>query len=407
MFKARSFFLERRFAKCGWLPGIGLVLWIGACISCQTGSSAINSEDLAPGVVHHEVYLLQGPWSIHIIEIDLVRAWKAGIRLRTAKSDPALEGEKTSNMATRAIAAINGDFFYSSGRPLGMQIHEGTLLQGPNARSAFAITADGSPMIAVFRFRVGLSTAAGQVLAIARFNRESVARGPIFYNYVAQTWKDSVHAAVGFQLQSMGERLAINDTIAARVLQVRRRSWPLRLDLDQWLVAVGSEDLPTRSIAPGDTIKLSFGLPPATRDLQEAIGGGPRIIRDGSTSVEYEREHLDYSFAMDRNSRTAIGYAHNRQTLFLVTVDGGQPGYSVGMRLEELADFMAHELADFTVSGANAYQALNMDGGGSTTMVVRRRVVNHPSDPIGERSVGNALLVVEQSTAPLSSGSSL
>ena len=262
-------------------------------------------------------------------------------------------------------------------------------------------------MIAVFRFRAGLSTAAGQVLVIARFNQRSVARGPIFYNYAAQTWKDSVHAAVGFQLQSLGERLAINDTIAARVLQVRRRSWPLRLEPDQWLVAVDADDLPTGSIAPGDTIKLSFGLPPATRHLQEAIGGGPRIIRDGSSSIEYEREYLDYSFAMDRNSRTAVGYAHNRQILFLVTVDGGQPGYSVGMRLEELANFMAHELADFTVSGANAYQALNMDGGGSTTMVVRQRVVNRPSDPIGERPVGNALLVIEQGSAPLPSGSSL
>ena len=406
MSPAGTFFLARRLAKCGWLPGIGLVLWIGACTSCQTSSTAINSEELAPGVVHHEIYLLQGPWSIHLIEIDLVSAWKAGIRLRTAKSDPALGGEKTSNMAARAIAAINGDFFYASGRPLGMQIHAGTLLQGPNARSAFAIAEDGNPMIAVFRFRASLSTAAGQVLAISRFNRKSVARGPIFYNYVAQTWKDSVHAAVGFQLQSLGGHLAINDTIAARVLQVRRRAWPLRLEPDQWLVAVGAEDLPNENIAPGDTLKLSFALPPATRHLQEAIGGGPRIIRDGSTSIEYEPEHLDYSFARDRNSRTAIGYTANQQTLFLVTVDGGQPGYSVGMRLEELANFMVHELADFTVSGANAYQALNMDGGGSTTMVVRQRVVNRPSDPIGERPVGNALLVVEQGRAPVAAGSS-
>ena len=90
--KAWHFFLERGFEKCGWLPGIGLVLWIGAGISCQTGSAVIDSEDLAPGGVHHEVYLLQGPWSIHIIEIDLVRAGKARIRLRTAKSNTALEG---------------------------------------------------------------------------------------------------------------------------------------------------------------------------------------------------------------------------------------------------------------------------------------------------------------------------
>lgn len=41
------------------------------------------------------------------------------------------------------------------------------------------------------------------------------------------------------------------------------------------------------------------------------------------------------------------------------------------------------------------YEGLNLDGGGSTTMVIDGRVVNHPSDPGGERAVGNALLVVQ------------
>ena len=76
------------------------------------------------------------------------------------------------------------------------------------------------------------------------------------------------------------------------------------------------------------------------------------------------------------------------------------------MSLEELADFMVHRLADFTAAGTNAYQALNMDGGGSTTMVVRQRVINRPSDPFGERSVGNALLVLSQDAADGASVSS-
>lgn len=371
-----------------------MALGAGWWISCQPTSSTITSENLAAGVVHHEVYLIKGPWSIHIIEIDLPTAWKAGIRLRTAKSDPDLQGEKTSNLAAEAIAAINGDFFYASGRPLGLQVRNGVLLQEPHARSAFAITAEGRPLIDVFRFQAGLISASGQVLSIAGLNRKSIVLGPILYNHLAQDWKDSVHAEFGFQLQGLGERLGINDTIATRLLQVRRRSWPLRLDPDQWLVAVGADHLLAEKIAPGDTMQLFLGLSSANRNLQEAIGGGPRIIRDGSISIEYEQEHLDYGFAMDRNSRTAIGYTLNQQTLFLVTVDGGQPGYSVGMRLEELADFMAYKLDDFTVARANAHQALNMDGGGSTTMVVDRRVVNHPSDPTGERPVGNALLLV-------------
>ncbi|MFC1526963.1 phosphodiester glycosidase family protein, partial [Candidatus Latescibacterota bacterium] len=78
----------------------------------------------------------------------------------------------------------------------------------------------------------------------------------------------------------------------------------------------------------------------------------------------------------------------------MVTVDGRQPGYSVGMSLAELADLMARKLTYFARSRSNAYQAINLDGGGSTTMVVRRQVVNRPSDQTGERPVANALLVV-------------
>ena len=57
---------------------------------------------------------------------------------------------------------------------------------------------------------------------------------------------------------------------------------------------------------------------------------------------------------------------------------------------------MANDIGRFSASGANAHQGLNLDGGGSTTMVVGGQVVNRPSDQTGEREVANALLVVAQ-----------
>ncbi|MFT7696425.1 MAG: exopolysaccharide biosynthesis protein, partial [Candidatus Latescibacterota bacterium] len=99
------------------------------------------------------------------------------------------------------------------------------------------------------------------------------------------------------------------------------------------------------------------------------------------------------SFAEERHPRTAVGYSQNGEVLFLVVVDGRQPGYSVGMTLAELAGFMRMRLADFSSTHENAYQALNLDGGGSTTMVVEDEVVNSPSDQTGERPVANVLLV--------------
>jgi exopolysaccharide biosynthesis protein len=77
-------------------------------------------------------------------------------------------------------------------------------------------------------------------------------------------------------------------------------------------------------------------------------------------------------------------------TVYLFSVDGRQPGFSAGMTLVEMADFMI---------GLGAYQALNLDGGGSTTIVVANRVVNRPADAAGERRVSNALMII--STLPL------
>ncbi len=88
--------------------------------------------------------------------------------------------------------------------------------------------------------------------------------------------------------------------------------------------------------------------------------------------------------------RTAVGYSKNGRTLYLVVVDGRQPFYSEGMTLKELADLMR---------SLGAQYAMNLDGGGSSTMVVegrdgKPRVLNSPIDnyiPGRERPVANHL----------------
>jgi exopolysaccharide biosynthesis protein len=91
-----------------------------------------------------------------------------------------------------------------------------------------------------------------------------------------------------------------------------------------------------------------------------------------------------------RHPRTAVGIAAGGRRVLLVAVDGRQRPWSDGMTLRELADL-------FLALGAPT--AINLDGGGSTTLVVREpsgalRIANRPSDREGERPVGNALAVV-------------
>ena len=123
----------------------------------------------------------------------------------------------------------------------------------------------------------------------------------------------------------------------------------------------------------------------------EAVGGRPRLVRDSSVLADVDSIG-GAGFATTRHPRTAVGIAGNGRRVLLVVVDGRQPAYSSGMTNRELARLML---------ALGAHDALNLDGGGSTTMVVERAggtldVVNRPSDPAGERPVGNALAVVRR-----------
>ena len=374
-----------------------LLVGAGGVIGCHGPSIPADTESVAPGVWHHAVNLIDGPWALHVVEIDLPTARKAGIRLHSARAPfDGLGLEKTSILAGNALAAVNGDFFYHGApvRSSGMQVRAGELLEEPRPRSALAIGGDGALHIDVFDLDAGLVTATGRVLPISHVNRDPRGASDLtYFNHHAQAWMDTVTADVGFVLQALGSSdWSVADTLRARVMQVRRHRWPLKLVPGQWLVA-GGADFAEEVVTPGDTVQLFRRLPPVKEGLREAISGGPRIVRNGKVSIEHEAENLSASFATDRHPRTAVGIDDGGRTLFLVTVDGRQPGYSVGMSLAELAEFMSTKLALFTKARVNAAQALNLDGGGSTTMVVGNQVVNRPSDQTGERTVANALLV--------------
>ena len=84
-----------------------------------------------------------------------------------------------------------------------------------------------------------------------------------------------------------------------------------------------------------------------------------------------------------RHPRTALGW--NREALFLVVVDGRQIDVSVGMTFPELADYMLKLGCD---------EAMNLDGGGSTTLWYFGSVKNSPSEG-QERPAANALVVLK------------
>jgi hypothetical protein len=145
--------------------------------------------------------------------------------------------------------------------------------------------------------------------------------------------------------------------------------------------AAGAAAPALAALAPGDpvTVAWSFATWPG---ILETSGGNPTLVRNGRVlsgdvdgTTPFHR----------RNPRTAVGATADGK-LLIVTVDGRQPGHSLGMSLRELAEL-------FVRLGARS--AMNLDGGGSTTMVIDGTIVNRVSDP-QERRVPSALLVLRE-----------
>jgi hypothetical protein len=136
------------------------------------------------------------------------------------------------------------------------------------------------------------------------------------------------------------------------------------------------EALLIRSLTPGERVTWTWSF--AWPGVADSMGGYPLLVQEGETVVERCRASL-----CARHPRTAIGVDGDGRML-LVVVDGRRRK-SVGMDLVQLASLMKR---------LGAVSALNLDGGGSSTMVVRGRVVNKPSDG-RQRPVSSAVLVLD------------
>ncbi len=146
---------------------------------------------------------------------------------------------------------------------------------------------------------------------------------------------------------------------------------------------------------PGASGKLTVTLsPPEWNQVRHAVGGRLRLLKNGKINqmlvdkhLENKKRHVPGKRSQELNlshePRTALGY--NADTLFLVVADGRQPKYSTGLTLYELASILIE---------LGATEAINLDGGSSSTFVVNDEVVNQPSGR-GEREVLNAVFITK------------
>jgi exopolysaccharide biosynthesis protein len=146
-------------------------------------------------------------------------------------------------------------------------------------------------------------------------------------------------------------------------------------------------------VSLNDEESLELYINPIWEKTHFAVGGGPRLLKGGSVINCAADEKFRPDVAKGRAPRTAIGITADGK-LLLVCVDGRQPKTSDGMNLKELSYLMV---------SLGATDAMNLDGGGSTTLYLLGKVMNSPSDGC-ERPVSQALILKTRDVEELSGG---
>ena len=352
-----------------------------------------------------------GPWVVHVLRVDRRAYDRVAPALAT---DLVVDREPLSALAARkgALAAINGGYFVigaADGTPgdlAGSSILDGQLvseavdgrtdlLLGPwypavdALRDAESVrSSDGAS-----RLLDGDNRAPGLIRACGGSGGDLVTERPL-HDVTCTDASELIRFAPVFGPGTpAGEGAEALLDGAGRVTAVREpRGGPIPADGSvlagtgdgaDWLRAHAATGrrIEVRTQVRGERGRL------ALRPGLGVINGGPRLLPRITAEAE-GFDHPDdpgfyYAFALRRNPRTIAGVTRGGE-LVLVAVDGRAPGYSAGLDFEEEAAVMR---------SLGVSDAVNLDGGGSTTMTIRGTVVTRPSDATGERPIADAILV--------------
>ena len=365
---------------------------------------SVSTEQVASGVIHRRLVANQGPFTINVIEVDLRRR---DIAIDAMHAFDSLRGrEPTSVMTARrggaVIAAVNADFFdLKTGENENNQVIDGEVLKGVpltdspfdslhTIHSQFGVTCDGQPVIDRFAFAGAVLTPppARAVLPLDALNFRPRGDAMVLYTtaYGTTPSDSTARLTVDVPLRLVARR---GDTLQYRSAGDARAGGGTTIHAGEAVLAgTGTVAEVVRRVAGSlstSSLRVITSFAPRRGRLCTLVGGWPRLLIDGR-SIADSADRLEGTFprfSTTRHPRTGVGFSRDSATLYLVTVDGRSESSS-GMSLGEFAALM---------QALGIAQGLNLDGGGSTTLVIRGRVANHPSDSTGERKVGNALLV--------------
>ncbi len=352
-------------------PLILIVLLLASNIFAQDFTA------VADGIEHAKFTrkIKDEPVNVNLLRLDLTK-----VRLDVVHAlDAAVGLETTSSIAARhgAFAAINAGFFKMTGVYNGdaagiLQIDGKLLSESYGGRCALGISnLSNKTEVSMKHLNLGGGLLIDKNILEVGVNRQRSENDAVvftpFFHRTTLTNPDGI------------EFIIRKDKVVA----ISDKSGSNEIPFDGFVISASGtkrEEL-LRVLKKGKKVSLTNTVLPT--QAEDIVGGVPQLIKNGKVEITWEQEKIGKEFVDTRHPRTAVAKLKDGKFL-LITVDGRQPNVSVGMSLNELAEM----LLEF-----GAVDAMNLDGGGSTTMVVKDKIVNLPSDKEGERKVSDAILV--------------
>ncbi|MCX6133719.1 MAG: phosphodiester glycosidase family protein [Ignavibacteriales bacterium] len=291
----------------------------------------------------------------------------------------------------KVIGAINADFFsFKTGWPVNNQVRNGEFVFGTQTqRSHFILDDQNRPHIERTSFDGWAGRPRGNKFRIAGVNDVHSDSVIILHTSFSDSATSSTGKGRTVSLTLLNSSWSVCDTM--RMIVSGAGSEDLKNISSGravlWIGNGASVSAAAEEMKSGDTLLVYLGVRPVVRNAKTILGGFGKIVSDGrpvsdSTNLE---EKTNLNFLTARHPRTFVGFDRDSTKLYLCVVDGRQQK-SVGMNFREMADFLV---------SIGVWNAVNFDGGGSTTMVLQGRIVNSPSDVTGERPVANTLQIIE------------
>ena len=312
----------------------------------------------------------------------------------------------------RVVGAVNAAFFETNNdMPLYLISQNNNIVNGgviSDSRAnyvsepiAFGITADGNADIENFDFDIKVDYK-GLSYELTGLNRQRQANEAIIFtpqHLSTETKSNQYGMEIVVETASPVTSNYFGQVLDGRVTQIRPygSSESVTIPKNGFVLSVNGTDWMNafKNITINESIKVSFDINQKWKNSQFMLASGPMLLLDGKPYITMDTSNYR---ATELAPRSAIAISKDKKTVNLITVDGRLGSFSKGMSLTQFANYLAKLGFD---------RAINLDGGGSTTMGIRNYgsntvvLANKPSDG-SERRVSAILEAI--STAPTGVG---